>query len=118
MKSIFEQNGGTYQKVGDYYIPDLAIPENKYEIGKYGRMRLRFIKSERKCLYSYLMTTGKLFEQLHEVDVKAQKIMDCFIRDAEKSAPDKATHQMEWVGYMNNARHSAEEIINQRLIYV
>ena len=48
---------------------------------------------------------------------KAQKIMDCFIKDAEKTAPDKATHQMEWVGHMNNARNSAEEVINQKLIY-
>ena len=43
--------------------------------------------------------------------------MDCFIKDAEKTAPDKATHQMEWVGHMNNARNSAEEVINQKLIY-
>ena len=118
MKSLFEQNGGTYRNEGCYLIPNLEVPECKCEIKKYGRLRRQYLKTNKPCQYSMLLMTGKLFEHLHEVDVKAQKIMDCFIRDAEKSAPDKATHQMEWVGYMNNARHSAEEIINQRLIYV
>ena len=118
MKEKFIENGIEYVRCGDYYIPNLSVPQNQYEIGKYGRMRLRFIKSERRCFYSYLMTTGKLFDHLHEVDVKAQKIMDCFIRDAEKTAPDKAVHQMEWVGHMNNAKACAEEVINHELIYV
>ena len=64
------------------------------------------------------MITGKLHSHLRDVDVKAQKILECFIKDAEKSAPDKATHQMEWVGHMNNAKACAEEVINQKLIYV
>ena len=118
MKSIFEQNGGTYQKVGDYYIPNLSVPENRYEISKYGRMRLQFIKSERKCFYSYLITTGKLFEHLHEVDEQAQEILDQFTKSAEQTAPDKEAHQMEWVGHMNNAKACAEEVINHELIYV
>ena len=64
------------------------------------------------------MISGKLNKHLRDVDVKAQRIMDCFIKEAGKTAPDKATHQMEWVGHMNNTRHSAEEVINHRLIYV
>ena len=62
--------------------------------------------------------TGKLFEHLHEVDVQAQEILEQFIRAAEQTAPDKATHQMEWVGHMNNAKASAIEVINHELIYV
>ena len=58
----------TYTRAGDYYIPDLAAPETKYEIGKYGKLRLHYLKTNRKCYYSYLMTTGKLFEHLHEID--------------------------------------------------
>ena len=117
MKSIFEQNGGTYTKVGDYYIPNLEVPENNYEIRKYGRMRKKYLKEHRKGTYNYLVMSGKLFEHLHEVDSKAQKILDKFISEAEKTAPDKATHQMEWVGYMNNAKACAEEVINHKLIY-
>ena len=62
--------------------------------------------------------TGKLFEHLREIDEQAQKILEQFIKEAEKTAPDKATHQMEWVGHMNNAKASATEVINHELIYV
>ena len=62
--------------------------------------------------------TGKLFEHLHEVDVQAQKILEQFIREAEKNAPDKATQQMAWVGHMNNAKACAEEIILSEIIYI
>ena len=65
-----------------------------------------------------LLMTGKLFEHLHEVDEQAQEILDQFIKSAEQTAPDKATHQMEWVGHMNNAKACAEEVINHELIYV
>ena len=61
--------------------------------------------------------TGKLNEHLHEVDVQAEKILEQFIKSAEQTAPDKATHQMEWVGYMNNAKSCAEEVILERVVY-
>ena len=62
--------------------------------------------------------TGKLLEHLHEVDEQAQAILEQFIKEAEKTAPDKATHQTEWIGHMNNAKASAIEVINHELIYV
>ena len=64
------------------------------------------------------MLSGKLFEHLHEIDEKAQTILDEYIKNGEKNAPDKATKQMEWVGYMNNLKHSAQEVIFNELIYV
>lgn len=117
MKSLFEKNGGTYTKAGDYYLPNLEAPNGNYKIGRYGRARRQYLKEYKKSEYTALMISGKLHKHLHDVDVKAQKILDCFIKDAEKTAPDKATHQMEWVGHMNNAQHRAEEVINQKLIY-
>lgn len=108
----------TYKKVGDYYLPDLTVPENKYTISKYGIARLAYLKSNKRCFYNNLMMNEKLFKYLHEIDVQAQIILEQFIKSVEKNAPDKATHQMEWVGYMNNVKASAEEIINQELIYV
>lgn len=118
MKSLFEQNGGTYRQEGDYLVPNLELPKDKYQIGKYGRMRNRYLKQNKKWLHSSLLMSGKLNEHLHEIDEQAQVILDQFIKAAEQTAPDKATHQMEWVGHFNNAKASAEEVINQELIYV
>lgn len=118
MKERFMGNGIEYVRCGNYYIPDLTVPECKHEIGKYGRLRRKHLKSNKRCLYSSLLLTGNLLEHLHEVDVRAQEILDHFIKSAEQTAPDKATHQMEWVGHMNNAKACAEEVINHELIYV
>lgn len=117
MKERFVKNGIEYVKCCDYYLPNFELPESDYEIRKYGRSRKKYLKEHRKGTYSYLVMSGKLFEHLHEVDVKAQKILDKFISEAEQTAPDKATHQMEWVGYMNNAKACAEEVILARVVY-
>ena len=118
MKDRFIENGIEYVRNGDYYIPNFEVPECKYEIRKYGRLRKQHLKSNKPCQYSMLLMTGKLFEHLHEVDEQAQEILDQFIKSAEQTAPDKTTHQMEWVGHMNNAKACAEEVINHELIYV
>lgn len=118
MKSLFEQNGGTYRQEGAYLVPNLELPKDEYQIGKYDRMRNRYLKQEKRWLYNSLLMSGKLNEHLHEIDEQAQVILDQFIKSAELTAPDKATHQMEWVGQFNNAKASAEEVINHELIYV
>ena len=117
MKERFIENGIEYVKCGDYYLPNFELPQNQYEIGKYSRMRLQFLKTSKPCRYSTLLMTGKLNEHLHEVDVQAEKILEQFIKSAEQTAPDKATHQLEWVGYMNNAKSCAEEVILERVVY-
>ena len=118
MKDRFIENGIEYVRCDDYYLPDFEVPQCEYEIGKFGRLRKQFLKTNKPCRYSTLLMTGKLLEHLHEIDEQAQKILEQFIKEAEKTAPDKATHQMEWVGYMNNAKASAMEVINRELIYV
>ncbi len=118
MKERFIENAIEYVRNGDYYIPNLEVPECKHEIGKYGRLRRKHLKTSKHCQYSALLMTGKLFEHLHEVDVQAQEILDRFIKEAEKNAPDKATQQMAWVGHMNNAKACAEEIIYNEIIYI
>ena len=118
MKDRFIENGIEYVRCGDYYLPDFEVPQCEYEIGQFGRLRKHYMKTNKPCRYSTLLMTGKLFEHLHEVDVQARKILKQFISAAEKSAPDKATHQMEWVGHFNNVKASAEEVINHELIYV
>lgn len=118
MKERFIENGIEYVKNGDYYLPNFALPDKIYSIGKYGMMRRRFLKNRKRSLYSALLISGKLNEHLHEVDVQAQTILEQFIKSGEKDAPNKATEQMKWIGYMNNLKHSAEEVINHELIYV
>ena len=69
-KSFFEQNGGTYTQVGDVLLPDLTIGENGQQpIGKYGRMRKRYLKEQHPILYSELLLSGKLYSHLLEIDV-------------------------------------------------
>ena len=118
MKEKIMENGIQYVRCGNYYIPNLTVPESKYEIGKYGKLRRKHLKTNKPCQYSMLLMTGKLLDHLHEVDVQAQEILDQFIKEAEKTAPDKATQQMAWVGHMNNAKACAEEIILSEIIYI
>lgn len=77
MKSLFEQMGGTYTKVGDYYLPNLLPAEKEIEIGIWGQRRLRYLKQHRKVLYTNLLTSGKLNSHLAEIDKQAE---DMFLR--------------------------------------
>lgn len=123
MKSIFEQNGGTYTNVGDYYIPNIAVPDTKeYNIGKYGNLRRNFLKEHRKSYYSYLLMTGKLSEHLAEIDETCRnRLKDLVPKMAEQEGVTeqlKATDQMTWVQKMNNIRNRAEEIVLNEYVYV
>lgn len=116
MKSLFEKNGSTYTKAGDYYLPNLGAPNVNYKIGRYGRARRQYLKEHKKGEYTALMISGKLHKHLHDVDIKAQKIMVALSKMRRKLHPIRLSHQRR-VGHMNNARNSAEEVINQKLIY-
>ena len=121
MKTLFEQNGGAYTKVGDYYIPNLTISAKNYEIGKYGRLHRTFLKENYPCLYSSMLMQGTLLEHISEVDRKAKCEVDRLVKAMAKeqgvTEELKAQNQMLWVGMMNNLLHSAEEIILKDLIY-
>jgi hypothetical protein len=124
MKSIFEENGGTYSQVGDYLLPDVILQTAKEEfsIGKYGRMHKAFLKENRKVFYARLVITCKLFDYLSEIDAHASEMFVNLIREMAKNEniteEFKAENQMAWVGAMNNIRHRAEEIVFHELIYV
>ena len=123
MKSLFEQNGGTYTKVGDYYIPDITVPDTKeYNIGKYGRLHRKFLKENYPAYYSALLMTGKLLEQLEKIDCKARNELDRLIPIlAEQQGVTeqlKAENQLKWVGLMNNIKAQVEEIIYSEIVYV
>nr|WP_325214367.1 TnpV protein [uncultured Oscillibacter sp.] len=112
----------TYTKVGDYYIPDLAMDDQPdKEIGIYGRMRERYLKEHHPGRYSYMLLYGTLYPHLLEIDKAAQRYLDTMIPRMAAAAGVteelKARDQMTWVGKMNAIRAQVEEIIRVDLIY-
>ena len=122
MKSLFEELGGTYTLGADgMYYPDLALPEEEPHYGKYGRMRLHYLKEHRKVLYNTLVLEGKLVAHLNEIDDTAHRRMERLIRQMQErqgiNEGLKARDQMAWVGACNNIRNAAEEMVLSELIY-
>ena len=115
----------TYIKAGDYYIPNLALdPEPAQpirDIGKYGRMRLTYLKQHRRKLYRELVSTGKLRAHLLDINDTANDWLDRMMPQMAKAAGAteelKSRDQMAWVGLMNNCKARVEEIIRADLIY-
>ena len=122
MKSIFEEMGGTYRQVGDYFIPNLALPDTgKYQIGKYGRMRRSYLKEYRKTLYNNYVLEGTLFKHLAEIDQvcneRIENIVSAMAKQEGVTEAFKAADQIEWVRRMNSIRNRAEEIVLHELVY-
>lgn len=112
-----------YTKVGDYYIPNLIAPNMKdFKIGKYGRMRLRYLKENKKAEYMIMLIENKLQKHLMEIDKTAndrfELLMKQFAERENITEELKTTNQMEWVGKMNAIKNAVEEIIFKELIYV
>ena len=112
-----------YTKVGDYYLQNLVAPSNmkNFEIGKYGKLRLKYLKEHKKAEYTILLMDNKLQKHLMEIDKIANERFDLLMKQfAQKeniTEELKAKDQLKWVGLMNNIKHSAEEIILKELIY-
>lgn len=122
-KHIIGENGIGYTKgTAGIYYPDLKLPEGEnYEIGRYGNMRLEYLKNYHKGLYLDLLTSGKLNECLHECDEECRAGMEFLTEQMKASAGIteelKANDQMKWVGLMNNVCSAAEEIVLKELVY-
>ena len=117
-----EQTGISYILQGDYYLPDLALPdEEEHPIGVLGQRYLRYIKQHRKVLYLNLLTSGKLNAYLADLDKQAEEMFSRLVKQmAENEGVTeqfKADNQVEWVARMNNIRSRATEIVNNDLIY-
>ena len=110
-----------YIRVGDYFIPDLELPEETRPIGKWGRMRREYLKEHKPIQYNCLLLSGKLWTYLADLNEQAQDRLEQMIdqmKAAEGVTEDlKDADPMAWVGAMNNIRNRAEEIILQELIY-
>jgi len=148
MDKYDEKNGFWYKKVGDYYLPNYYVGKNlsieeatrlkeekikngtksmlkfnnqeKVNLGKYGIMRLNYLKNHKRGYYTELVMTDKLIDHLTQIDKTANEQVNRIIKTmAEQDGTNeelKAKDQMQWVGLMNNYRHCAEEYI-QDLIY-
>ena len=113
----------TYHKEGDYLIPDLALKnQENVVLGKYGRARLKYIKENKRGLYSELMMNGALSSYLKGIDERCNHIVNIIVREMAKennvNEELKRTDQLKWVGLMNNFKSSAEEIVFNEIIYV
>ncbi len=122
MKSLYERMGGTYRQEGDYFVPNLILPDTgTYPLGKYGRMRRRYLKEHRPTLYSTMLLNGTLSHHLAEIDQTCHERMEHLCADmaAQEGVTEalKASNQLEWVRRMNGIHSRAEEIVMAELVY-
>ena len=121
-ETIFEQLGGIYTQIGDFLLPDLIIDETEQQpVGKYGRMRKRYLKEHRPILFSNLLLSGKLDLHLTEIDRACAERLELLTRqmaDRESvSEALKAADQLAWVRRMNSIQNRAEEIVLSEFVY-
>ena len=122
MKTLYETLSGTYREENGHLIPNVTLSEQTdYQIGKYGRVHLDYIKQHRRGRYTTLLTEGKLNVRLHEIDLEANEMLETIIpRLAIERGIDenlKAHDMLRWVAEMNNIKASAEEIVLQEVVY-
>lgn len=114
-----DKNSLDYILCGDYYLPYLGV-EPGYPLGKYGMVRMQYLKEHRPGLYTRLLLSGKLNDDLHQADVQAQHLLDTMIPQMAKEAGAteqmKTTDQLRWVGMMNAIKHQVEEIIWNEIV--
>ena len=115
----------TYHKEGDYFIPDLYLEKDEYEkdynIGKYGHLRLEYLKNHKKAEYTIMLMDGTLRKHIVETDKQCKERFKILMKQMlEKNPIDenlKNTDPLKWTGLMNNYKHSIEEIIYKEFIY-
>ena len=111
-----------YTLVGDYYLPDIALPEETRPIGKWGRMHRDYLKEYHPIRFNQLVLSGKLWTHLADLNEQAQQRMETLIAQmqaAEGITEDlKAADPLGWVQRMNNIHARAEEIVREELIFV
>ena len=111
-----------YIRMGDYYIPDLTLPEENRPIGKWGRMHRDYLKEHKPIQYTCLLLSGNLWTYLAGLNEQAQDRLERMIDQMKVSEGItealKASDPMAWVQRMNNIRARVEEIVREELIYV
>ena len=110
----------TYSKYGEYYLPDLLVSREEPTYGRFGRMRLKYLKAHRRVTYNNLKNSGQLTHHLNEIDREANEMLRLLIEPMAQAQGIteqlKAENQMAWVGAMNNIRCSAEKFVMQEIV--
>ena len=123
MKTIFENNSGTYTQVGDYLLPNLSLlaEEKETNIGVWAMRHKRYLKQNHKVRYYNLLTSGKLNSYLADIEEQAQNLFSRLVKklaDKENVTEKlKSDNPMLWAQKMNNIRNRATEIVNEQVIY-
>ena len=122
MKSLFEEMGGSYRRVGDYFVPNILLEEtNTYQLGKYGRMRKRYLEEHRPVLFSRMVLDGSLWKHLSEVDAVCRERMEhtvsAMAQQEGVSEKLKAADPLEWVRCMNSIHSRAEEMVCSEVVF-
>ncbi len=120
---IYEKQGGTYRKAGDFLLPNLKVSTNTdIHIGVWGERRRRYLKEHFKVRYYNLLTSGTLEQHLSDIDQQAEEMFNQLVDSlSEKENINetlKATDPMKWIQSMNNIRNRATEIVYAELIYI
>ena len=120
MKERIKKSGIDYVLVGDYYIPDLKLPEEKRPIGKYGRMHREYLKENHPVLFNDLVLSCQLWTYLADINGQAQDRLKIIIPQMQKAESVteemKGNNQWEWIQRMNSIFNRAEEIVLSELI--
>ncbi len=122
LKERITENGINYMLVGDYYIPDLKLPEENRPIGYFGQLHRDYLKQEHSARYTALLLTCELGTYLADLSEQTEKRLD-IIMEQMKAAEGvteelKAQNQWEWVQNMNSIHCRAEEIVKNEMIYI
>ena len=121
MENKMNINDMNYVLAGDYYIPDLKLPNEERTIGKYGRMHRDYLKEHHPVRFNHLVLEGQLWTYLADLNEQAQSRLQLIIRQMQEaeSVTDelKENDQMAWIKAMNSIHNRAEEIVLRELIY-
>ena len=121
MKERITKNGIDYVLVGDYYIPDLKLPEEERPIGKYGRMHREYLRENHPILFNELALRFQLWTYLADINEQAQERFQVIISQMQRAESVtekmKADNQWEWIQRMGSIHNRAEEIVLNELIY-
>lgn len=119
-----EQTGISYTLHGDYYLPDLKLPESEDNrpIGRWGKLHGDYLKKNKRHVFDSMLMNGRLHSYLADIDEQAREMFDTLIEQMKEdegvTEQLKEANQMEWVQLMSNIQQRAREIVCNELIYV
>ena len=122
-KTIFEEMGGTYTRVGDYYLPNLKLPEEEKQanIGVWGMRHKKFLKENHRGVYNILLVSGKMSMYFDDIEQQANamfnELVTKFVEEEKITEKLKKKEPMLWIQKMNSIRSRATEIVKEELIY-